>query len=57
MPNAFNFMASPFDCLDAAEQQVVRDNVDIAYFRADDLLLGCVEAVERRCHEIERVGH
>ena len=39
MPNAFNFTASPFDCLDAAEQQVVRDNVDIAYFRAGETIL------------------
>lgn len=39
MPNAFNFNASPFDCLDADEQQLVRDHVDIAYFRADETLL------------------
>jgi CBS domain-containing protein len=39
MPNAFNFLASPFDCLDAAEQEVVRDNVDIAYFRQDETIL------------------
>ena len=32
MPNAFNFSASPFDCLDAAEQALVRAGVDIAYF-------------------------
>ncbi|MEO5734014.1 MAG: DUF294 nucleotidyltransferase-like domain-containing protein [Rubrivivax sp.] len=31
MPNAFNFTASPFDCLSSAERQQVRDNVDIAY--------------------------
>ena len=30
MPNGFDFSAFPFDCLDAAEQQVVRDSVDIA---------------------------
>ena len=35
MPNAFNFQASPFDCLSPAQQQLVRDHVDIAYFRAD----------------------
>ena len=40
MPNAFDFTASPFDCLDAAEQRIVRDSVDIAYFRADETLLG-----------------
>src|SRR4051794_28119204 len=39
MPNAFNFQASPFDCLGPAEQQVVRDNVDIAYFRQDETIL------------------
>ena len=32
MPNAFNFSASPFDCLDSAEQALVRSSVDIAYF-------------------------
>ena len=39
MPNAFDFTASPFDCLDAAEKRIVRDSVDIAYFRADETLL------------------
>ncbi|HET7524845.1 MAG TPA: DUF294 nucleotidyltransferase-like domain-containing protein, partial [Burkholderiaceae bacterium] len=39
MPNAFDFSASPFDCLDADEQRMVRDNVDIAYFRDDETLL------------------
>jgi CBS domain-containing protein len=32
MPNAFNFAASPFDCLGPREQALVRDSVDIAYF-------------------------
>lgn len=32
MPSAFNFSASPFDCLSLDEQRLVRDNVDIAYF-------------------------
>lgn len=32
MPNAFNFAASPFDCLTPDEQALVRNNVDIAYF-------------------------
>ena len=40
MPNAFNFRSSPFDCLDETEQQIVRDNVDIAYFRPDETILG-----------------
>jgi CBS domain-containing protein len=39
MPNAFDFTASPFDCLDADEQRLVRDSVDIAYFRADETIL------------------
>jgi CBS domain-containing protein len=39
MPHAFDFSASPFDCLDAAEQQVVRDSVDVAYFREGETLL------------------
>ncbi len=39
MPNAFDFTASPFDCLDADEQRLVREHVDIAYFRADETLL------------------
>jgi len=32
MPNAFNFNASPFDCLSLDEQRLVRASVDIAYF-------------------------
>ena len=32
MPSAFNFSASPFDCLTLSEQSLVHDNVDIAYF-------------------------
>src|SRR5262245_42939216 len=39
IPNAFNFAASPFDCLTPDEKQRVRDNVDIAYFREGDTLL------------------
>jgi len=39
MPNAFDFTASPFDCLDAEEQRLVRGHVDIAYFRADETVL------------------
>ncbi|WP_119153797.1 putative nucleotidyltransferase substrate binding domain-containing protein [Caldimonas tepidiphila] len=40
MPAAFNFSASPFDCLDAAERQLVRDHVDIAEFREGETVLG-----------------
>jgi CBS domain-containing protein len=39
MPTAFNFSESPFDCLDLHEQQLVRDSVDIAYFRAGETIL------------------
>ncbi|WP_157263414.1 DUF294 nucleotidyltransferase-like domain-containing protein [Azohydromonas aeria] len=39
MPTAFNFDASPFDCLDTEERQLVRDSVDIAYFRAGEAML------------------
>ena len=39
MPNAFDFSASPFDCLDKAEQKIVRDSVDIAYFREGEAIL------------------
>ncbi len=39
MPNAFNFSVSPFDCLDPDEQRLVRDNVDVAYFREGETIL------------------
>ncbi len=39
MPNAFNFAASPFDCLTSAERQLVRDSVDIGYFREGATIL------------------
>jgi CBS domain-containing protein len=39
MPNAFNFAASPFDCLNADEQRLVRASVDIAYFPERDIIL------------------
>jgi CBS domain-containing protein len=39
MPNAFNFSASPFDCLDQEEQRLVRDSVDVVYFREDEVIL------------------
>ena len=32
MPNAFNFSASPFDCLTHDERRLVRDNVDVVYY-------------------------
>ncbi|WP_026437032.1 putative nucleotidyltransferase substrate binding domain-containing protein [Acidovorax sp. JHL-9] len=39
MPNAFNFNASPFDCLSLDEQHLVRASVDIAYFPGDAVVL------------------
>ena len=39
MPNAFNFSESPFDCLTPDEQGLVRNSVDIAYFRAGEAIL------------------
>ncbi len=39
MPNAFNFSASPFDCLTQDEQRLVRDSVDVAYFRDGETIL------------------
>lgn len=39
MPTAFDFSSSPFDSLDAEEQQLVRDGVDIAYFREGQTIL------------------
>jgi CBS domain-containing protein len=39
MPNAFNFSASPFDCLNNQEQKLVRGNVDIAYFKEGEIIL------------------
>ena len=39
MPNAFNFSASPFDCLSPDEQRLVRASVDIAYYRQGETIL------------------
>ena len=39
MPNAFNFSASPFDCLSPDEQRLVRSSVDIAYFPEAAIIL------------------
>jgi CBS domain-containing protein len=40
MPSAFNFSASPFDSLSPDEQRIVRNSVDIAYFRSGETILG-----------------
>jgi CBS domain-containing protein len=39
MPNAFNFAASPFDCLTPDEQRLVRDSVDVVYFPEGQTIL------------------
>lgn len=39
MPSAFNFSASPFDCLSTEEQHLVRQSVDVAYFPEGDTVL------------------
>ena len=39
MPNAFNFSASPFDCLTLQEQRLVRDSVDVAYYPEGQTIL------------------
>ena len=39
MPNAFNFSASPFDCLNPDEQRLVRNSVDVVYFREGERIL------------------
>ena len=39
MPNAFNFSSSPFDCLNIQEQKLVKDSVDIAYFKEGEIIL------------------
>lgn len=39
MPTAFNFNASPFDCLNSEERQLVREHLDIAYYREGEAVL------------------
>lgn len=39
MPSAFNFNASPFDCLTPEQRRLVQNNVDIAYFPQGDTIL------------------
>ncbi|BDU56621.1 DUF294 nucleotidyltransferase-like domain-containing protein [Limnohabitans sp. TEGF004] len=39
MPNAFNFSASPFDCLTPDQQRLVRDSVDVVYHPEGDVIL------------------
>ena len=39
MPNAFNFSASPFDCLNPDEQRLVCDSVDVVYFPEGETIL------------------
>ncbi len=44
MPNAFNFSASPFDCLSSEERALVRGNVDIAYYPQGAVVLDVGDA-------------
>jgi len=39
MPSAFNFSASPFDCLTTDEQRLVRDSIDVVYFPEGETIL------------------
>jgi CBS domain-containing protein len=39
MPNSFNFSESPFDCLTAQEQRLVRDSIYTVYFPKGEVLL------------------
>ncbi len=39
MPSTFNFSASPYDCLNADERQLVRDSIDIEYFKEGQVIL------------------
>lgn len=39
MPNAFNFSASPFDCLTPDQQRLVRDSVDVVYYPEGQVIL------------------
>ena len=44
MPNAFDFSASPFDCLTPDQQRLVRDSVDVAYYPQGDTILNVGDA-------------
>jgi len=55
MPSAFNFSASPFDCLTGAERKLVRDSVDIGYFRDGATILET--GVQPRCLYVIIKGH
>lgn len=46
MPSAFNFSASPFDCLNAQEQALVRSSLDIAYYPAETIVLDVGDSPE-----------
>ena len=55
MPNAFNFTASPFDCLSPDEQRLVRDSVDIAYFpEGETVVLDVGQRCPRTCSSSSR---
>lgn len=46
MPSAFNFSASPFDCLNAQEQALVRSSLDIAYYPDETIVLDVGDSPE-----------
>lgn len=61
MPSAFNFTASPFDCLTQEQQRLVRDHVDLVYFQAGETVLEVGAAPDHlyvviQGHVIERDG-
>lgn len=39
MPSAFDFRHPPFNCLNPNERKLVQDNVDIAYYKPDTVIL------------------
>jgi CBS domain-containing protein len=39
MPSAFNFAISPFDCLGNEERKLVRNSLDIGYYREGEVIL------------------
>ncbi len=55
VPNAFNFDASPFDCLSAAERTLVRANVDIGYFTEGQTIYDVGDAPAHLCIVIKGI--
>ncbi len=55
MPNSFNFDASPFDCLSAAERTLVRAHVDIGYFTEGQTIFDIGDVPAHLCIVIKGV--